>query len=125
MPNGDVTIEGVMAGEMDRSLANIAANSVFGVHSVTDNLTLSKEWRAATRAPPRAALRGPPSLLPDELSGHLLEPFGASLLRSRWNGADEEEGALSCLRLRYSSSYEDRLQNRSDVAILPHKTRVQ
>ena len=40
--NGDVTLEGVVASEMDRNLANIAANGVFGVFSVTNNLKVSK-----------------------------------------------------------------------------------
>ncbi len=36
--NGDVTLEGVVASEMDRNVANLAANGVFGVFSVTNNL---------------------------------------------------------------------------------------
>jgi hyperosmotically inducible protein len=36
--NGDVTLEGVVATEMDRNLANIKANGVSGVFSVTNNL---------------------------------------------------------------------------------------
>jgi hyperosmotically inducible protein len=40
--NGDVTLEGVVASEMDKHLANIAANGVFGVFSVTNNLKVSK-----------------------------------------------------------------------------------
>jgi len=40
--NGDVTLEGVVASEMDRNLANIAANGVFGVFKVTNNLKVSK-----------------------------------------------------------------------------------
>ncbi len=40
--NGDVTLEGVVASEMDRNLANIAANGVFGVFSVRNNLKVSK-----------------------------------------------------------------------------------
>jgi len=40
--NGDVTLEGVVAREMDRSLAGIAANGVFGVFRVTNNLRVSK-----------------------------------------------------------------------------------
>jgi hyperosmotically inducible protein len=38
--NGNVTLEGVVANEMDRNIANIQANSVFGVFSVTNNLRL-------------------------------------------------------------------------------------
>jgi len=36
--NGDVALEGVVATEMDRNVANLAANSVPGVFSVTNNL---------------------------------------------------------------------------------------
>ena len=36
--NGNVTLEGVVANEMDRNIANIQANSVAGVFSVTNNL---------------------------------------------------------------------------------------
>ena len=36
--NGDVTLEGVVANQMDRNIANIQANGVFGVFSVTNNL---------------------------------------------------------------------------------------
>ena len=36
--NGNVTLEGVVANEMDRNIANIQANSVPGVFSVTNNL---------------------------------------------------------------------------------------
>jgi hyperosmotically inducible protein len=36
--NGNVTLEGVVANEMDRNIANIQANSVSGVFSVTNNL---------------------------------------------------------------------------------------
>lgn len=36
--NGDVTLEGVVAREADRNIANIQANSVPGVFSVTNNL---------------------------------------------------------------------------------------
>lgn len=38
--NGDVTLEGVVANEMDRNIAYLAANGVFGVFSVTNNLRL-------------------------------------------------------------------------------------
>ena len=38
--NGNVTLEGVVASEMDRNVANLAANGVFGVFSVTNNLRL-------------------------------------------------------------------------------------
>jgi hyperosmotically inducible protein len=36
--NGHVTLEGVVSNEMDRNIANIRANSVPGVFSVTNNL---------------------------------------------------------------------------------------
>jgi hyperosmotically inducible protein len=36
--NGDVTLEGVVAREMDRNVAFIQANGVSGVFSVTNNL---------------------------------------------------------------------------------------
>jgi hyperosmotically inducible protein len=36
--NGNVTLEGVVAREMDKNIANIQANSVSGVFSVTNNL---------------------------------------------------------------------------------------
>ncbi len=36
--NGDVTLEGIVANEMDRNVAGIAANGVFGVFSVTNHL---------------------------------------------------------------------------------------
>lgn len=36
--NGHVTLEGVVSNEMDKNLASIAANGVFGVFSVQNNL---------------------------------------------------------------------------------------
>jgi len=36
--NGDLTLEGVVANEMDKNVAGIAANGVGGVHKVTNNL---------------------------------------------------------------------------------------
>lgn len=41
--NGDITLEGVVANEMDRNLANIKANGVPGAFSVTNNLRVSPE----------------------------------------------------------------------------------
>lgn len=41
--NGNVTLEGVVATEADRNIANIRANSVHGVFFVTNNLRLDKE----------------------------------------------------------------------------------
>jgi hyperosmotically inducible protein len=38
--NGNVTLEGVVANEMDRNIANIRANGVPGVFSVTNNLVV-------------------------------------------------------------------------------------
>jgi hyperosmotically inducible protein len=40
--NGRVTLVGVVANEMDKTLANMRANSVSGVFSVTNNLTVEK-----------------------------------------------------------------------------------
>jgi hyperosmotically inducible protein len=40
--NGNVTLEGVVANEGDRNIANIQANSVPGVFSVTNNLRIDK-----------------------------------------------------------------------------------
>ena len=36
--NGHVTLEGVVANQMDKQIAGLAANGVFGVFSVTNNL---------------------------------------------------------------------------------------
>jgi hyperosmotically inducible protein len=36
--NGDVTLKGVVANETDKNIANIRANGVFGVFSVTNDL---------------------------------------------------------------------------------------
>lgn len=41
--NGNVVLEGVAANEGDRNIANIQANSVQGVFSVTNNLKLEKK----------------------------------------------------------------------------------
>jgi hyperosmotically inducible protein len=38
--NGNVTLEGMVANEMDKNLANIRANGVSGVFSVTNNLVV-------------------------------------------------------------------------------------
>jgi hyperosmotically inducible periplasmic protein len=38
--NGHVTLEGVVSSEMDRTIANIRANTVPGVFSVTNNLRI-------------------------------------------------------------------------------------
>jgi hyperosmotically inducible periplasmic protein len=40
--NGNVTLEGVVANETDKSLANMAARGVSGVFSVTNNLRVEK-----------------------------------------------------------------------------------
>lgn len=40
--NGNVTLEGVVASEADRNIANVSANGVPGVFSVTNNLRLDK-----------------------------------------------------------------------------------
>ncbi len=41
--NGNVTLEGVAANESDKNIANLQANSVSGVFSVTNNLRVEKE----------------------------------------------------------------------------------
>ena len=41
--NGDVTLEGVVANEMDKTVAGIAANGVGGVHKVVNNLRMDKK----------------------------------------------------------------------------------
>ncbi len=41
--NGHVTLEGYVRTEVDSRLANIVANGVFGVFSVTNNLIVTKE----------------------------------------------------------------------------------
>ncbi len=41
--NGNVTLEGVVASEMDRNIANIRANGVPGVFSVANNLRVEGE----------------------------------------------------------------------------------
>jgi hyperosmotically inducible protein len=40
--NGDVALEGVVANEMDRNIANLRANEVGGVFSVTNNLVVER-----------------------------------------------------------------------------------
>lgn len=40
--NGNVTLEGVVANDMDKNIANIRANGVFGVFSVTNNIAVEK-----------------------------------------------------------------------------------
>jgi len=40
--NGNVTLEGVVGNEMDKNMANMQANSVSGVFSVTNNLQVDK-----------------------------------------------------------------------------------
>ena len=41
--NGNVALEGVVSRESDKDIANIQANSVAGVFSVTNNLKLEKK----------------------------------------------------------------------------------
>jgi hyperosmotically inducible protein len=41
--NGNVTLEGVVGSEMDKNMANVQANGVSGVFSVTNNLEVDKE----------------------------------------------------------------------------------
>ena len=40
--NGNVTLEGMVAQTGDKNIANLQANSVAGVYSVTDNLSVEK-----------------------------------------------------------------------------------
>jgi hyperosmotically inducible protein len=40
--NGEVTLEGVVLNEMERNIANIQANAVFGVFKVNNNLRVEK-----------------------------------------------------------------------------------
>jgi len=40
--NGDVTLEGVVNNEMERNIANLAANGVSGVFKVTNNLRVDR-----------------------------------------------------------------------------------
>ncbi len=40
--NGNVTLEGVVSSEMDRNIANLAANGVPGVFSVTNNIEVHR-----------------------------------------------------------------------------------
>jgi len=40
--NGDVTLEGVVANEMDKNVAGIAANGIGSVHKVINNLRTDK-----------------------------------------------------------------------------------
>jgi hypothetical protein len=41
--NGQVTLEGVAANEMDRNIANIQAHSVPGVFSIAQNIAVEKQ----------------------------------------------------------------------------------
>jgi len=41
--NGNVTLEGVVANEMDKTVAGIAAKGVGGTHDVTNNLRLDSD----------------------------------------------------------------------------------
>ena len=41
--NGHVTLEGVVANQMDKSLINVRANAVPGIFSITNNLLVEKE----------------------------------------------------------------------------------
>jgi hyperosmotically inducible protein len=41
--NGNVTLEGVVARQMDKQIAEMQAKSVPGVFSVTDNLRVDEE----------------------------------------------------------------------------------
>ena len=40
--NGDLTLEGVVASQMDKDVAGIAAKGVSGAHKVTNNLRIEK-----------------------------------------------------------------------------------
>jgi hyperosmotically inducible periplasmic protein len=41
--NGNVTLEGVVARESDKNIANIQANGVSGVFAVTNNLRVEEK----------------------------------------------------------------------------------
>jgi len=41
--NGNVTLEGVVANEMDKNIVKIRANGVHGVFSVTNNLQVENK----------------------------------------------------------------------------------
>jgi hyperosmotically inducible protein len=41
--NGDLTLEGAVASELDKTVAGIAANGVSGVHKVVNNLRVENE----------------------------------------------------------------------------------
>jgi hyperosmotically inducible protein len=41
--NGHVTLEGVVSSEADKNIANIRANGVSGVFSVTNNLRVEQQ----------------------------------------------------------------------------------
>jgi hyperosmotically inducible protein len=43
--NGHITLEGVVAREMDKQIAGIQANSVHGTFSVTNNLVVEDEGK--------------------------------------------------------------------------------
>jgi BON domain-containing protein len=50
--NGHVTLEGIVANETDKNIANVQANSVPGVFSVTNNLRVEASGSAATKRQP-------------------------------------------------------------------------
>ena len=43
--NGDVTLEGVVANDMDKQVAGLAANGVSGVHKMTNNLRIESSGK--------------------------------------------------------------------------------
>jgi hyperosmotically inducible protein len=43
--NGHITLEGVVAREMDKQIAGVQANSVHGAFSVTNNLVVEDEGK--------------------------------------------------------------------------------
>jgi hyperosmotically inducible protein len=49
--NGNVTLEGVVANEMDKNIANLQANSVNGVFGVTNNLRVETSGAGDKRTP--------------------------------------------------------------------------
>jgi hyperosmotically inducible periplasmic protein len=52
--NGHVTLEGVVASEMDKNIANVQANSVPGVFSVTNNLRVENGGDPQTKKASRS-----------------------------------------------------------------------
>jgi osmotically-inducible protein OsmY len=48
--NGNITLEGVVANEGDKNIANIQANSVQGAFGVTNNLRVESQGDTRSRS---------------------------------------------------------------------------